>query len=200
MKPSRSRSSDAPSRCTGSSQQTALANRVLAHRERDMARDASNLIVERPRDGLGDDDASDVTIAPREGWSWTNWLGPVIVSVLGVVAVGVVVSAITVVSREPFGPTGAVIPTRPITTTTVSPPPPSSGAPIPPPATRAPSAAPPAIVPTTVPTSAPPPPPPKPSTTHPPSTRSEPSSAHPTTHQPFPQETTDFLGPPGTNN
>jgi len=26
------------------------------------------------------------------------------------------------------------------------------------------------------------------------------SSAHPTTYRPFPQETTDFLGPPGTNN
>src|SRR5258708_39237224 len=100
MKPSRSRSSDAPSGCTGSSQQT-IANRVFGRRDRDMARDASNLIVERPRDGLGDDDASDVTVAPRGGWSWTNWLGPVVVSVLGVVAVGFVVSAITVVSREP---------------------------------------------------------------------------------------------------
>jgi len=27
---------------------------------------------------------ADVTIAPREGWSWTNLLGPVMVSVLGV--------------------------------------------------------------------------------------------------------------------
>ena len=135
---------------------------------------------------------------PGEHWPWTSWLGPVIVAVLGVVAVAVVVSAITVVSREPFGPTGAVIPTRPVTTTT-APPPPSSAEPIPPPVTGAPSAAPPAIAPTTVQTSAPPPPP-KPSITHPSSTRSQPSSARPTTHQPFPQETTDFLGPPGTNN
>ena len=193
MKPSRSRSSDAPSRYTGSSQQAALANRVFARLDNDMALDASGLVVDLPPD--------EPSVAPRERWSWENWLGPLTVTVLVVVAVGVVVSAITVASREPFGPTGAVIPTRPLTTTTAPPPPPSSAEPIPPPATRAPSAAPPAIVPTTVQTSAPPPPPPpKPSTTHPSSTRSAPSSAHPTTHQPFPNETTDFLGPPGTNN
>src|SRR5882762_350980 len=128
---------------------------------------------------------------PGELWPWTSWLGPVIVTVLGVVAVGVVVSAITVVSREPFGPTGAVIPTHPVTTTT-APPPVSSAEPIPPPVTEAPSAAPPAIAPTTIQTSAPPPSPPKPSATRSSSTRSQPSAAHPTTHQPFPQETTDF--------
>src|SRR3977135_1544531 len=134
---------------------------------------------------------------PGERWPWASWLGPVIVTVLGVVAVGVVVSAITVVSREPFGPTVAVIPTRPATTTT-APPPASSAEPIPPPVTEAPSAAPPAIAPTTIQTSAPTPPPPKPSATRSSSTRSQPSAAHPTTHQPFPQETTAFLGPPGT--
>src|ERR1700682_1187564 len=116
---------------------------------------------------------------PGEHWPWTSWLGPVIVTMLGVVAVGVVFWAITVLSGEPFGPTGAVIPTRPVTTTT-APPPASSAEPIPPPVTEAPSAAPPAIAPTTVQTSAPPPP--KPSATRPSSTRSAPSAAHPTTH------------------
>jgi len=174
-----------------------LANHVCARLSRDMAHDVSDLLVECPR---GDGDATPGSVVPRKRWSWTTWLGPVTVGVLGVVAVGVVVSAITIVSREPFGPTGAVIPTRPVTTPTAPPPPPPSTAPIPPPVTRAPSAAPPAIAPTTVETSAPPPPPPppRPSTTHPSSTHS--TSAHATTHQPFPQETTDFLGPPGTNN
>ena len=138
----------------------------------------------------------------RERWSWTAWPSAVTVGILGVVAVCVVVSAITVVSRQPFGDTGVVLPTVPVTTATAPPPSPSSAAPIPPPASRAPSAVPPsnlpAIVPSTVPPSAPPPP--KPSSSHPSSSRSAPSSVHPTTHQPFPQETTDFLGPPGTNN
>ncbi|PXX13266.1 hypothetical protein [Mycolicibacterium moriokaense] len=133
---------------------------------------------------------------PGERWPWTSWLGPITVTALGVAAVVVVVSAITVVSREPFGPTGAVIPTRPIATTTAQPPA-SSAEPAPPPVTAAPSTAPPAIAPTTVQSSAPPA---KPTTTQPSSTRPQPSSVHPTTHQPFPQETTDFLGPPGTNN
>ena len=138
-------------------------------------------------------------VPPWERWSWTAWSSAVTVGVLGFVAVCVVVSAITVVSRQPFGDTGVVLPTVPVTITTAPPPPPSSAATIPPPVTRAPSAAPSAIAPTTVETSAPPPPPPpRPSTTHPSSTHS--TSAHPTTHQPFPQETTDFLGPPGTNN
>ena len=139
---------------------------------------------------------------PRERWSWTAWSSAVTVGVLGFVAVCVVVSAITVVSRQPFGDTGVVLPTVPVTTPTAPPPPPSSAAPIPPPATRAPSAAPPATYPrrqSTVP----------PSATaaaseaeHHPSVEHPfgPSSVHPTTHQPFPQETTDFLGPPGTNN
>jgi len=115
---------------------------------------------------------------PRERWSWTAWPGAVTVGVLGVVAVCVVVSAITVVSRQPFGDTGVVLPTVPVTTTTAPPPPPpSSAAPIAPPVTRAPSAAPSAIAPTTVETSAPPPPPPppRPSSTHPSSSRSAPS-------------------------
>src|SRR6476469_6420725 len=115
----------------------------------------------------------------RERWSWTACSSAVTVGVLGFVAVCVVVSAITVVSRQPFGDTGVVLPPVPVTTTTAPPPPPSSAAPSAPPVTRAPSAAPPAIAPTTVETSAPPPPPPpppKPSTTHTSSTRSQPSS------------------------
>jgi hypothetical protein len=183
-----------------SSQQGALVNSTFARLDKDMASEASTVVVEHSRNGRGDDDATDVRAATREGWSWRNWVGPLIVSVLGVVAVGVIASAITVVSRDPLGTTGVVLPTNPVTTTTAPPPAPSSAAPLPPPATRAPSTAPPAIVPTTAQTSAPPLPPPKPSTPHPSSTRSAPSSAHPTTHQPFPQETTDFLGPPGTNN
>ena len=86
---------------------------------------------------------------PRERWSWTAWSSAVTVGVLGVVAVCVVVSAITVVSRQPFGDTGVVLPTVPVTTPTAPPPPPSSAAPIPPPATRAPSAAPPSDLPAT---------------------------------------------------
>jgi hypothetical protein len=143
---------------------------------------------------------------PRERWHLSTWLGPITVGVVGLVAVGVAISAIAVVSREPFGDTGGVLPTRPLTTTTAPPRIASSQAPAPPPVTRAPSAAPPAIAPTTVQTTAPqtpppapPAPPPPPSPTRPSSTHSQPSSAHPTTHQPFPQETTDFLGPPGTN-
>src|SRR5258708_19387358 len=102
-----------------------------------MAHDVSDLLVEC-RGERGDGDAPPVSVVPRKRWSWTTWLGPVTVGVLGVVAVGVVVSAITVVSREPFGPTGAVIPTRPVTTTTPPPPPPPSSNPIPPPVTHPP--------------------------------------------------------------
>ena len=137
---------------------------------------------------------------PRKHWSWTPWSGPITVGVLAVVAVAVVVSGITVVSREPFGPTGVVLPTVPLTTTSALPPP--SAASIPPPVTRAPSAVapsiPPSVAPTTIQSSAPPPP--KPSATRSSSARPAPSSVHPTSHRPFPQETTDFLGPPGTNN
>ena len=61
---------------------------------------------------------------PRERWSWTAWSSAVTVGVLGFVAVCVVVSAITVVSRQPFGDTGVVLPTVPVTITTAPPPPP----------------------------------------------------------------------------
>lgn len=132
-----------------------------------------------------------------------NAAGPVTVGMLGVVALAVIFSAVTVVSREPFGTSGVVLPTRTVTTTTAPPSAPASQAPIPPPVTRAPTVAPPAIAPTnvqpTVPPPAPPPAPPKVATTRSLPTHSEPSSVHPTTHRAFPQETTDFLGPPGTN-
>jgi hypothetical protein len=162
-----------------------------------MEQAACTQVVERPPEDRA-----------RECESRPNALGPVTVGVLGLAALGVVVSAITVVSRQPFGITGVVLPTRPVTviTTTAPPPPPSSEVPIPPPVTRAPAVAPPAIVPRTVEPSAPPnppppppPPPQKPGTTRPLPTHSQQSSVHPTTHKPFPQETTDFLGPPGTN-
>ena len=193
----------------GTSRAIALADRASARLDKDMAYDAPNQLVECPRDDRGESHGSDVaphvSVPQREPLSWTNWLVPVTVSVLGAAAVGVVVSAITVVSRQPFGPTGVVLPTVPVTTTSAPPPPASSAAPIPPPATRAPSVLPPSnppsIAPTTVePSAPPPPPPPKPSATLPSSTLSQPSSVRPTTHRPFPQETTDFLGPPGTNN
>src|SRR5258705_10639810 len=109
MKPSRSRSYDG----------------VFARLDKDMTHDVSDLVVDRPPD--------EPSVAPRERRPWTGWLGPFIVTVLGVVAVGIVVSAIAVVSREPFGPTGAVIPPRPVTTP--APPPASSAEPSPPPAT-----------------------------------------------------------------
>jgi hypothetical protein len=182
MKQSELKSSDIPSQYTGSSQETALADLVLARIDNTMAHDASAPLVERA----------------RERWPCT---GPIVVGVLGVVAISIVVSAINVVSRVPFGETGVVLPTRPPTTTTAPPTPPISAAPIPPPVTRAPSAAPPAIAPSTVaPSVPPPPPPPKPSTARPSSSAPAPSNGHPTTHKAFPQETTDFPGPPGTNN
>ena len=174
MKPSELRSSDPPTS-------------VMVHA-------ACTQVVERPPEDR-----------PRERESQRNALGPVTVALLGIVALGLVVSAITVVSREPFGITGVVLPTRPVTvtTTTASPPPPSSEVPIPPPVTRAPAVAPTAISPTNVqpgPEPSPPPPPPaRSSATRAPPTHSQQSSVHPTTHRPFPQETTDFLGPPGTN-
>src|SRR5262245_9712762 len=106
---------------------------MVARLDTSMAHDASGQVVERLREERGKDDASDVSVAPREPWSWTNWSGPVTVCVLGVVAVGVIVSAITVVSRQPFGTIGVVLPTRPLTTPTAPPPPPTSAAPVLPP-------------------------------------------------------------------
>jgi hypothetical protein len=132
--------------------------------------------------------------------SWYGALTAVIaLSAAGVLAVGIAMSAILVVSRERVSPAGAVIPTHSVapSTTTGGPPTASTSSPV---ATQAPSRAP-ANTPsaTTEPTAAPNvPPPPKPpaprSTTPPP-----PNSVQPTSHRAFPQETTDFPGPPGTN-
>lgn len=116
---------------------------------------------------------------------------------IGVVAVGIVVSAVLVVSREPFDPMSAVVPTIPVTTTPTAAP--SISATIPPATTVAPSYVPPstssAVIATTAQpsTAKPSPKPPEITATHPP------ISAHPTPHPAFPQETTDFQGPPGTN-
>jgi hypothetical protein len=136
---------------------------------------------------------------------WYRAVSSVIaLGVMSVVALGIVVSAVLVVSREQVGPTGAVVPTIPITTT---PPPvaPSTTLSSPTPTqapSRVPSSTPPPVIITTTAqpsTTAPPPPPPPTSATRRPSTPAPPSSAHPTSHRPFPQETTDFPGPPGTN-
>lgn len=147
----------------GTSQAIALADSASARLDKDMAYDAPNQLVECPRDERGESHGSDVarhvSVLQREPLSWTNWLVPVTVSVLGAAAVGVVVSAITVASRQPFGPTGVVLPTVPVTTTSAPPPAASSAAPIPPPAARGPSVLPPSnppsIAPTTVEPSAP---------------------------------------------
>src|SRR2546430_7234131 len=159
-----------------------------------MAYDAQ--LTERVQEDHGDT-AAPASAPPRERRRWTPWLGPAAIGLLGIVAVCVVVSAVTVVSRLPFGDTGVVLPTVPVTTSTASPPPPTTAAPIPPPATQAPSSAPtgnsPAIVPTPATPSAPPPPPIAP---HPSSPRSQPSSAPPSTQRPSPQAPTEFLGAP----
>jgi hypothetical protein len=76
----------------------------IARLDKDMAYDAPNQLVECPRDERGESHGSDVarhvSVLQREPLSWTNWLVPVTVSVLGAAAVGVVVSAITVASRQ----------------------------------------------------------------------------------------------------
>lgn len=180
MKQSELKNPDSPSQFTGFSQDLAVADRA----EKTATHEAPDPGVERRRDRR----------------SWTNWSAPIVVGVLGLVAISIMVSAITVVSREPFGQTGVVLPTNPPTTTTAPPSPPISAAPLPPPVTQAPSTAPPASAPSTVAPPAPSPPPPKTSTAHPSSSAPAPSSGHPTTHKAFPQETTDFPGPPGTNN
>lgn len=121
----------------------------------------------------------------------------------GALAVGIAVSAVLVVSRESVGPTGAVIPTHPLPTTMTTAIPPSMAPSLPTP-TQAPthqSTSPPTtLIPTTVqPIPAPRTTSPQPSVTLS-TTAPPPKSVAPTTHRPFPQETTDFLGPPGTNN
>jgi hypothetical protein len=152
---------------------------------------------------------------PRRDCRSRAWkLSAVAVGMLALVAIGALLSAITVVVRLPFADTGVVVPTTPLTTATTPPPPPNSAAPAPPPpstpvappATHAPTAAPPANSPAIAPSPAAPSPPPPPASkpratrsSTPSTSRAAPSSVHPTTHRPFPQETTDFPGPPGTN-
>jgi len=102
---------------------------------------------------------------PREPWYGTATV-VIALTIAALIAVGIAVSAVLVVSREPVDPTGAVVPTIPITPT----PPPMAptmaptSAPVP---TQAPTRAP-AIVPSALPPSPVQPstsqPPPKPST------------------------------------
>jgi hypothetical protein len=149
----------------------------------------------------GDHDVSDAVDAnPREPWYGTV-TAVVALGAIGLIAVGIAASAVLVVSREPVGPTGAVVPTRPVTTSAPTMAPTSTPAITQVPSPAAPSTAP-AIVPAPVePTTTPAPPRPRETTAAPaPSTSAPPKSARPTKHQPFPQETTDFLGPPGTNH
>jgi hypothetical protein len=153
----------------------------------------------------GDRDVCEaVDTSPREPWYGTV-TAVIALGAMAVVAVGIAVSAVLVVSREPVGPTGAVVPTRPVTTT-VAPLAPSTEPATSPAATRAPSPDVPGTAPVIVPTPVGPsttqaPPKPRETSAAPvPSVSSPPKSARPTTHQPFPQETTDFLGPPGTNH
>lgn len=126
---------------------------------------------------------------------------PIALSAVGLSAVGVIVSAVLVVARTPADLTGAVVPIIPLTTTAASVPPPPPTAPGPTHApSRIPATTPPEVIPTVAPS--PPPPPTKPAEprpTRPPRTSAPPSSVHPTLHRAFPQETTDFPGPPGTN-
>jgi hypothetical protein len=116
----------------------------------------------------------------------------------GAFAVGIAMSAILVVSRETIGNTGVVMPTQPLPTSASTSTPMSS-----PVATQAPSRAPAntstaALTPTVAPSVTAPPKPPDITATHS-DTPQPPSSVHPTTHSAFPHQTTDFLGPPGTN-
>jgi hypothetical protein len=132
---------------------------------------------------------------PRGSWYSTV---PVVAALCAAVAlaVGIAMSAILVVSRESVQPAGAVIPTQPATaSTTANPPTASASQPSP---TQAPSRAPGTVPSTVAPSVTPSPKPPETTATHS-STPPPPNSVHPTSHRAFPQETTDFPGPPGTN-
>jgi hypothetical protein len=145
----------------------------------------------------GEHELSDAFDEPvREPW-YGSLTTVIALSAVALAAVAIAVSADLVVSRQPVGPTGAVVPSIPVTTT-----PPPQAPTMAPSTTEAPSQAP-AIIPSVPvePSTTPPPPKPRQTSEAPaPSTSSPPKSAAPTTHRPFPQETTDFLGPPGTNN
>ena len=133
-------------------------------------------------------------------------------SVVALAAVGVIVTAIDVVDRQTVEPASIVTPTEPVTASSSTTPPPS-----PPPPPPIPTVQPQPEIPSPVPvppapgTLAPgpglaPAPAPQPQKTpertagQPPKQSQSPNSFQPSTHTAFPQETTDFLGPPGTNN
>jgi hypothetical protein len=85
----------------------------------------------------GDRDLSDaIDEPPREPW-YSTATAAIVLSVMALVAVAIAVSAVLVVSREPVDPTGAVVPTIPVTTTPAPPAPTMA-----PTATEAPSQAP----------------------------------------------------------
>ena len=112
----------------------------------------------------------------------------------GVLAVGIAMSAILVVSRETISPTGAVIPTRQVAPSTTSEAPTATANS--PTATRAspvaPVTFPPAPDDPTPPSAAPAPRPPPARPRMPANT-----VLQPTSHRPFPLESTDFPGPYG---
>ena len=156
-------------------------------------------------DDTGDTDERDAdhdisgptTEPPQEPW-YSAVSTVIALGAIGVVAVGIVVSAVLVVSRESVGPTAAVVPTIPITTTapTAAPSTTRTSSPT---TTQAPSSVPPSTSSAIITTTVEPPPKPPETSTHHSSTPGPPSSVHPTPHPAFPHQTTDFLGPPGTN-
>jgi hypothetical protein len=145
----------------------------------------------------GEHQLSDIIDEPkREPW-YGSVTAVIALSAIALVAVAIAVSADLVVSRQPVGPTGAVVPTIPVTTT------PSPQAPTMAPTTTEATSQGPAIIPSVPvePSTTPAPPKPRQTSEAPAPSSSSPSkSASATTHRPFPQETTDFLGPPGTNH
>jgi hypothetical protein len=145
---------------------------------------------------LDGDDYISRSISERQRHRWYSAVPAVIaLGAMGVAAVGIVVSGVAMVSRQPVGDTGAVVPTVPLTTTTpaATPPPSDTQSPT---TTQAPSYVPPstsAIITTTVePSATQPPPNPLQTSTRPPTSSAPPASAHPTPHPPFPRQTTDF--------
>src|ERR1700694_2672735 len=86
----------------------------------------------------GDHDISGpIDEPPQEPW-YSAVPAVIALGAIGLVAFGIVVSAGLVVSREPVGPTGAVVPTIPVTTAA-----PTAAAPSSPTTTPAPSRVPP---------------------------------------------------------
>jgi hypothetical protein len=156
-------------------------------------------LVKDRLDDPGDAARSDEFLQPIHERPRESWYGaaPTVVALgaIGALAVAGVVSAVLFMSREPVGPTGAVVPT--IQTTAAPPsPPPATASTSPPAPTRAPSSPPPvtssAIATTTAAPSPTQPPPKSPETSasHPPTTR-PPISVHPTPQPVFPQQPTE---------